>query len=396
MWEQIRANRRRSGFVVAVMGVVLVATGIALGAVLSPDPNAPFAGAVGALVLWLVLWIVAAFQGDRILLAVAGAHEIQKTDHPELFDVVEEMTIAALLPQVPRVYIVDDASPNAFATGVSPKRTAVTVTTGLLALLDRDELQGVVGHEVGHVKNRDVALMSTAGIMLGAIVLLADVGRNTLRYGGGQRQSRSDRDRGGGAALVVVALVLVVLAPILAQLLYLALSRRREYLADASSAIFTRYPEGLASALEKLGGSTTPLAHPNRVTDPMYIVAPASVARDEGGSWFSTHPPLGERIRILRGMAGGAGLAVYDAAFRAVKGAGVVGARTLAGAAAVTARGPSPAAPGPASRARQASDALLSAKGYRRVECGCGATVKLPPDASGAGRCPRCEAPLAA
>ncbi|HMS17665.1 MAG TPA: M48 family metalloprotease, partial [Planctomycetota bacterium] len=188
MWEQIEFNRRRSRVVIASMGVLLVATGAAVGAVLGGGGPFSASGLLGALValgIWIVLWLITIGQGDSIMLSMAGARRIQKKDHPRLFNIVEEMTIASSLGQMPAVYVVDDPSPNAFATGRDPKRAAVAVTTGLLERLDRDELQGVVAHEIGHIKNRDVALMTTAGIMLGAVALLADVGRRALWYGGG-------------------------------------------------------------------------------------------------------------------------------------------------------------------------------------------------------------------
>jgi heat shock protein HtpX len=398
VWEQIRSNRRRSGAVVAVMGVVLVATGAALAVFLSgagdpgADPRpAALAGASVALAVWAVLWIVSVASGDRIMLSLSHAREIEKQDHPQLFNVVEEMSIAAALGRVPRVFVVDDPSPNAFAVGRRPEHAAVAVTTGLLRLLDRDELQGVVAHEIGHVRNRDTALMATAGVMLGTIVLLADLGVRSLYYGGRRSRASSRDDRGGGGIAVLIAIVFMVVAPLLAQALYFALSRRREYLADASGALFTRFPEGLASALEKLGASDVPLADQSRVTAPMYTVPPRRT------DLFDTHPPIAERIRILRAMGGGAGFGAYEAAYRGVTHRGVVGARTLAQAKDVPARGPAPAGPETADRARQASDALFSAAGYRRVECRCGAVLKVPPALAGKLRaCPRCGADIAA
>ena len=199
--------------------------------------------------------------------------EIQKKDHPQLFNIVEEMSIAAQLPKMPRVFIVDDPAPNAFAVGRNPDKAAVAVTIGLLKILKRDELQGVVAHEIGHIKNRDVALMTTAGIMLGALVLLGEIGSRAMWFGGGARRSRDSNDSGGGAQaiLMIVAIVFIILSPILAQLVYFALSRRREYLADASGAMYTRWPEGLASALEKLGGSTA--LRPTRARSPRRCIS---------------------------------------------------------------------------------------------------------------------------
>jgi heat shock protein HtpX len=402
VWEQIRSNRRRSACVIAVMGVLLVATGVALGTVFAPGREGMFGGGLVALAIWLVLWAVTASRGDDIMLRIAGAREIEKRDHPVLFNVVEEMVIAAQLGARPRIFIVDDPSPNAFAAGRDPSKASVAVTTGLLEILDRDELQGVVAHEIGHIANRDVALMTTMGIMLGAIVLLAELGLRGLWLGGGARRSRSSsRDGGAEGVLAVVAIALMILAPVFAQLIYFALSRRREYLADASGALFTRYPDGLASALEKLGAAGLPQADTSRVTRPMYIVRPLSEGeRRRAASPFATHPPLGKRVRILRGMAGRADPAAYEQAFRAVTRRRVVGARTLAASRPVESQAPRPIAASERTtrrqRARQASDAFLSASGYQQHACGyCGATLKIPPRLRGKIRsCPRCEHPL--
>lgn len=401
MWEQIRSNRRRTAFVVAGMGVLLVLIGMAVPAALGArSPDAWFVGGGLALGLWFVLWLVTIGKGDDIMLRMAGAREIGHADHPVLFNVVEEMTIAAGLPKRPRVYIVDDPSPNAFAAGRDPEKATVAVTTGLLRLLDRDELQGVVAHEIGHIKNRDVALITTAGVMMGSIVLLAEIGLRVMWHSrGGMRRSRSSNDRGGGQAVVmVVALLLLVLAPILAQLVYFALSRRREFLADASGALYTRYPEGLASALEKLSRGGRPLTDTSRVTAPMYIVRPLRGEEQRNAtSAFATHPPIAERVQILRAMGGGADFAAYDTACRKVRGRRVVGEHTLAEVKPVPAR--TAVEPDPSTsrqRARAASDAFLTASGYAVRSCGsCGAKVKVPPSlADRVGDCPRCGSAL--
>ena len=298
MWEQIESNRRRSLFVVAGLGVMLVLIGTALGALFGGGATqAMLVGALVALGIWVVMWITTIRRGDDIMLQIAKAKEIRKHDHPLLWNIVEEMTIASSLGKMPRVYIIDDPAPNAFAVGRNPEKAAVAATTGLLAMMDRNELQGVMAHELGHIKNRDVALLTTAGIMIGAIVLLAEVGRRALWYA--PRQPRSDNREGNNGALVVVAIVLVIITPILAQLLYFSLSRRREYMADAAGALYTRYPEGLASALEKLGGNRVVQTDKSSVTAPMYIVRP--LHKDEPRkltSAFSTHPPLDRRISI--------------------------------------------------------------------------------------------------
>ena len=400
MWDQIRANRQRSIFVVTALGVLLAALGVTLGGFLGGgDTGGALVGGAIALGVWLVLWITSVTRGDDVMLQIAGARQISKKDHPQLVNIVEEMTIASALGTPPRIFIVDDPAPNAFAVGRKPESAAVAVTTGLLSILDRNELQGVVAHELGHVKNRDVALMTTAGIMLGAIVIIAEIGGRTLLYGGGRRSRSSGKD-GGGAALAIIAIVMIILAPILAQLLYFALSRRREYLADASGAMFTRYPEGLASALEKLGGSRQVQQDQSRVTAPMYIVRPlAEGAKRSLSSAFSTHPPLGDRIKVLRSMDGGAGFSNYEQAYRKAHGGkGVIGARSLVGEGKVAAVAPETDTTSTRERTREASDAFLAASGYERRTCSaCGASHKIPPElAPRVKTCMRCKAPLPA
>lgn len=425
MWEQIRSNRRRSAFVLVLMALLLGATGGALGILV-----APVGGVVGvavALALFGVLWLTAVAQGDRLFLALAGARPIRKQDHAVLVNVVEEMSIAAGLARPPAVYLVDDPAPNAFATGRDPRHAAVAVTTGLLAVLDRDELQGVVAHEIGHIKNRDVSLIVLAGVMVGAILMLGELSWRLLRVGGGRSSRSGGRSGGGREALLAVAILLLLLSPFFAQVLYFMLSRRREYLADASGALFTRYPEGLASALEKLGRKARPQADTSKVTAPMYIVAPLRRGGRRVTGWFSTHPPLAERVRILRTMAGGAGYGAYEAAYRRVRARSLIGARTLAADPAPPPRSPprtgplsgAGAVPAPlaaataavvaagaaaeaakaaqaaeARRMRAASDAWLSAAGYRRRRCeACDATLKVPPEVA-VDRCLRCGGPL--
>ncbi|MHB0958417.1 MAG: M48 family metalloprotease [Pirellulaceae bacterium] len=401
MWEQIESNRRKSAFIVAGMGVLLVATGVALGFLFTNRPDGALMGGVIACGVWLVMWFFASFQGDDVLLQVAGAREIQKQDHPQLFNIVEEMSIAAQLPKMPRVFIVDDPAPNAFAVGRKSEKAAVAVTIGLLKILNRDELQGVVAHEIGHIKNRDVALMTTAGIMLGALVLLANIGLRAMWFSGGSRRSRDDQGGGGAAQaiLMIVALVFIVLSPIFAQLIYFALSRRREYLADASGAMYTRWPEGLASALEKLGSNTRPQADQSQVTAPMYIVRPLKEGEARSlKSAFATHPPLEERIRVLRSMGGNADFAAYDRAFSQVTGKHVMGARTLGATPQTSVAPPAdvPDLPPPPARLRAASDAFLAGAGYGRVDCRqCGATLKVPAQYRNRPlACPRCGAKL--
>ncbi len=396
MWEIIRANRRRSVALVASLAALLLAVGYALGEL--ARPGAGSLGLGSAFLVWLGLALAAYFSGDRILLAASRARRIRREHHPVLWNVVEEMCIASGLARLPEIYIIDEQAPNAFATGRDPERSALAVTAGLLESLDRDELQGVVAHEIGHINNRDILYMTMAGVMLGTVVMLADLGRRILWHGGGRRRTSSDR--GGGAARLLglaVALALVVLAPLLARLMYLALSRRREYLADASAALYTRYPEGLARALEKIAASPLPLEAANRATAPMYIVNPLNPTARGLAGIGSTHPPTAERVRILRSLAGRSlSLAGYDEAFRAVTGraVGVVPAGSRQAAASVPARVAGATGSSRLERVRQATDALWRLQDYSFIACSCGTSLKVPP--AHAGReipCPHCGAP---
>ncbi|MBT8382457.1 MAG: M48 family metallopeptidase, partial [Ignavibacteria bacterium] len=308
MWELIQANKRRSIFLFFSLGITLLLLGYLLGSAYFPDGGG-FLGLFFALIIWGILSLVGYFKGSKIMLAVSGAKEVTKEVHPQLFNIVEEMKISASLPKMPKVYIINSPAPNAFATGIKPEESAVAVTAGLLARLNRDELQGVIAHEVSHIVNRDVLFMTFAGIMLGSIVLIANVFLRGLWFtGGGRYSSRSSGSGGGQAQLIImiVAIAFAILSPLLAQLLYFAISRKREYLADASAVRYTRYPEGLASALEKISDSSVDLKTANKVTAPMYIINPLKPKGRKLSNLTSTHPPITERVRILRGISGGA------------------------------------------------------------------------------------------
>ncbi len=395
MWEQIRSNRRKSVVLVFIVAALLFGLGYVFGE--AAQPGAGVVGLLVAAVVWFVLTLVAYFEGDRILLSVSGAQRIEKSDHPQLYNVVEEMTIAAGLPKMPEVYIIEDTSPNAFATGRKPERAAVAVTTGLLSRLNRDQLQGVIAHELAHIVNRDVLFMTMVGIMVGAIVMVSEVFLRGMFHSRGGRYGSSRRGGAQGQALMILlAVVLAVLAPILARLIYLAVSRRREYLADAHAAVLTRYPEGLASALEAIASSNAPVASANRATAPMYIVNPMRARGDEGWGLFSTHPPTAERVRILRSMAGTASYQEYQRAWeQTAKKPGSLPASALALTSAAAIREGEAVALSPTvarRQARMAGDALRTAGNFRIVECGCGVKIKVPPDyAESTVACPRCR-----
>ena len=307
MWEAISANKRRSALLIVSLAALLALMGMAIGFLMGGKPQTAYFGAFIGMCIWGAMLLVNMMGGESVLLSSASAREVAHDEAPQLYNVVEEMRIAASLPAMPRVFIIDTPVPNAFAVGLKPERACVAVTTGLLERLNRDELQGVIAHELGHISNRDTLFMTLAGVTLGAIVLLADAGMRMMFWGGGRRRSSSSSGKGGGAAaiLMIAALVLAILAPILARLLYFACSRQREYLADASAAQYTRYPAGLANALRKIALQQDPQKIPvNRVVAPMYAINPLAAAGS--ASIFGTHPPTEERIRRLMEMQGGA------------------------------------------------------------------------------------------
>ena len=395
MWELIAANKRKSVILLTVMAMAMIGAGMLIGQAIVP--GAWLVGGFFALILWLILSLVSYYSGDAIFLASAGAREIQQTDHPTLFNIVEEMKIASGLPAMPRIYIIDDPRPNAFAVGRDPQHASVAVTAGLLNRLDRDEVQGVIAHELAHVHNRDVLYVMLAAMMIGVIALMADVFLRFLWYGGGRYRSRG-RGGGGGQAqaiILLLAILLAILGPIAAQILYFALSRRREYLADACGAAYTRYPEGLASALEKIAANPGLGEQKNRAMAPMYIVNPLQGARSAVGL-FSTHPPTEERIRVLRSMAG-ASLADYEQAYKKAKGGGLLPSGSLKTARPVGVRPawqeePNQPRPTPQERARQTSDMLWKLGNYAFIACPCGVRLKVPPGfKSDKVRCPRCK-----
>ncbi len=391
MWEQIRDNQVRSVILVTVLGFILILLGSLLGQTVLGDWSV---GLLIALLVWIVMTLVGYFQGDSILLSISNARKIGPDDLPRVYNVVEEMKIACGLEKMPEIYIIDDPAMNAFATGRDKNHASVTVTSGLLQKLNRDELQGVVGHEMAHIRNRDVLLMAMCSILLGTIVMLAWYGSRILFFGGGTRRSSS----GGGSAQIIillVAIVLMIFAPIMAQFIYLAISRKREYLADASSALYTRYPEGLASALEKIAASTEQIKSANNATAPMYIINPFRKSGRAAEDLSSTHPPISERIRILRSMAGNVSLAGYESAYnQSHKGGGgiIPGSALAAVNAAVQSNPASPGTiPAEKERAREASDVLWKLNKYREVTCSCGLKFKIPPDFhSNSFSCPRC------
>jgi heat shock protein HtpX len=293
IYSRIEQNRRRSALFVFLMFVLLGLLGYAVGEFTGVGYYMP----VIAVVFAAISSVLSYYYGDRLVLAMSRARPARKPEDAEVMNAVEGLAIAAGMP-APQVYIIDDTAPNAFATGRDAQHASLAVTSGLIQKMDRSELEGVIAHEMSHIANRDVLYMTLVAILAGAVILLADWSRRWLWWGGRGRGRRSS----GAGIIALVAILLMILAPIFAALIQLAISRQREFLADAGSAKLTRYPDGLARALEKIAADPEPLEVANKATAHMYIYNPL---RDHGGwlnSLFSTHPPIEERVARLRSM----------------------------------------------------------------------------------------------
>lgn len=302
MYDLIRANKRNSWLLIFLCALVLLGLAASIGLAASEgDPEAGIAFAILAIPLFLVLFMASWFGGRRMVLSMSDARRIEHADHPQLFNVVEEMAIAAGLP-MPDVYIIEDSAPNAFATGRDPNHSAVAVTTGLLEKLDRNELQGVIAHEMSHIRNYDIRFALLMAVMVGTIALISDAFLRGVFRGSGRRSSRKEGG-GGHIILLLIAILFALLAPLIGKLIQLAVSRQREFLADSSAAELTRYPEGLASALLKISRDEEVLEVANRATQHMYIVNPIKPFEDRAKALFSTHPPIEERVARLRSIA---------------------------------------------------------------------------------------------
>jgi len=402
MWDLIRANKRNSIVLLVLMAAALLLLGFIIGLSFF-GPRGGFFGLLIATAIWLILTAVSFSSGDQILLAASKAKPVTHDVHPQLFNIVEEMKIAAALPAMPKIYIINDPAPNAFATGRKPQSASVAVTAGLLGRLNRDELQGVIAHEISHILHRDILFVTLAGIMLGSIVLLSHVFLRSMFYSSmGSSRRYSSGGKGGGQAqliMLVIAIVAAILAPLMAYLLYYALSRKREYLADAGAARLTRYPEGLAGALEKIANDRSPqLATVNKVTAPMYIANPFKKKKQRKLSDLtSTHPPISERIRILRNM-GGASFKNYSDSF-----SNVTKTKTVIPPAALTkedialrqASAEAKKKQRAETQMRQVGDIMRKVNAFIFLTCACGLKLKIPPNYKAKKiACPRCKRKL--
>ena len=294
LYTHAESNTRKTWFLITGFLVFVIALGWLFSYILG-DQIILFV----AVIFSVVTSFTSYWYSDKIVLAMTHARPIKKRDNPELYRLVENLCIAAGLP-LPKIYILNESQPNAFATGRDEKHAVVAVTKGLLEKLDRTELEGVIAHELSHIKNKDILLGTVTVVLVGIIAILSDFFLRISFWGGGRRNSRDS----GGALLLVLGIVAAILAPLAAGLIKLAISRKREFLADASGALLTRYPEGLAKALEKISRDPSPLRTANNSTAHLYISSPFRGKRTHG--WFSklfmTHPPIEERTKALRAL----------------------------------------------------------------------------------------------
>ena len=299
IYNQVDSNVRKSWLLISIFIIAIILIGYVFSYALNNPGILYFAVGFSVISSFISYW-----YSDKIVLAMSAATEVKHEDNPELYHIVENLCITAGLP-VPKIYIINDTAPNAFATGRDPEHAVIAVTTGLLQKLEKIELEGVIAHELSHVGNRDILIATLVTVMVGVIVLLADGFRRWTFFG---RRGRSNDREGGQLQLIifVVAIVLSILAPLFASLMQLAISRKREFLADADGALLTRYPEGLARALEKISQDREPLEVANRATAHLYIASPFK--ENEKGKinfftkLFMTHPPIEERVAALRGL----------------------------------------------------------------------------------------------
>ncbi len=297
MYNQITANKRRTVILIAIFIAVVLGLGYLYDYLYGTGYG--YGGLVMAGVISGVMALTSYFAGDKLALAVSGAKIITKEQNAYLYRMVENLCIAQGMP-VPKIHIIQDPAINAFATGRDPKHASIAVTTGALEKLENEELEGVLAHELSHVKNYDIRVMTIVIVLVGIISLLSQWMFRIHHFGG---RSRDDRGGNAGAIFMVVGLVLMILAPIVAELIKLAVSRRREYLADASGALMTRFPEGLANALQKIGAQKQPMLRASEATAHLYIANPFGSTRKWLTNAFSTHPPIQDRIKVLRSMA---------------------------------------------------------------------------------------------
>jgi heat shock protein HtpX len=297
IYDRIDSNRRKTFLLMTLFFLVVAGVSTSVGILAGLPP-----GLSPVIIVFVLLFLAFSyFSSDRVALSVSGARQVGEEDERDLYRLVENLCIGSGLP-MPKVHVIEDASMNAFATGRDPQHASIAVTRGLMNKLDRRELEGVLAHELSHIGNRDTLVMTTVVVLIGVLALLADLGLRLTWYGAGARSTYRGRNSKGQGLIIVVALLFIILAPIAARLIAFAVSRQREFLADASGALLTRYPEGLAGALEKISKDADPLDQATKATEHLYFVNPLSEHKSAINNLFSTHPPIEERIRLLRSM----------------------------------------------------------------------------------------------
>lgn len=295
MYEQISANKFKSWLMMVIFVLFISFLGYVFAVARPGWGQCVF---VGSILFAIATSFGSYYWSDRIVLAISKARAVEKEEYPHLYNSIEGIAMAGGIP-TPKMYVIDDAAPNAFATGRDPEHSAIAVTTGLLQKMNRQELEGVIGHEMSHIKNFDIRFMTIVAVLAGTVTLMSQWLLRSFWFG----DSDEGRDTGQlGLIFLVLAIVMAILSPIIAQMIKLAMSRRREYLADANGALLTRYPPGLASALKKLSADSEPLRHANQATAHMWIINPLLEHKNKLNRLFDTHPPIEERIARLEGM----------------------------------------------------------------------------------------------
>lgn len=297
MYKQIDSNKRRT----AILIIIFIVMAIGLGLLFGYLTGYFYEFAILALIISLIMTLISYFKGDKLALWSSGAKgPIKKEDNAYVWKLVENLCITAGMP-MPKIYIINDPAPNAFATGRKPELSSIALTTGIINMLENEELEGVIAHELSHIKNYDIRLMMVVLVLVGTIALMANW---FLRFGafGGRGRSRGGGGGQVGAIIAIAGLVLAILSPLIAEVIKLAVSRKREYLADASGALLTRYPEGLAKALEKISSYDQPMMKASNATAHLFFVNPYFHTKRFMSKLFSTHPPLEDRVNRLRGM----------------------------------------------------------------------------------------------
>jgi heat shock protein HtpX len=433
MWEQIRYNQIRSAILVLGMGALLLLLGffylgipLAVPLKLEPIMSGVF-GIMIAATIWVAMSLVAFLRGDNIILAISKARKITTDDFHRLNNIIEELKIASGLETIPSIYVIDDRAMNAFAIGCDPNKAAIIITSGLLTNLSRDELQGVIAHELAHIRNRDVLLMALCTVLLGTILTLTRILPKPFKTEPGSLLGTnaefwtasigltlvfivitlflmailSFRESGGMFSFSIllwiiwamsVCMALVPMISIMAGIIYFAISRRREYLADATATLYTRYPEGLASALEKIAASTDQLKSATVATAPIYIVNPFRKRGMAASDVTNTHPPISERINILRSISH-ISYADYDRAYQKTRGTdkSVLPNYATAIPHTIAIRSPQPDDLDDIQRARETTNALWNLNNYKLISCPCGTKMRLPPSYKQPEiKCPHC------